>query len=168
MSCKCHTTCFKKKGPGFCNICLHIDKKFTSRTRIARLPNPHFHDQRVAVRMHERSYIHVYPRILYKDSEIHCTPWFTVAESPSKNTDVQCFNLSKRVFLDRCAPVLPSSLPAIFHRSRATLVRKQGEKCVSRFWKLHRPLSSPVIVLASFCHSKRMHLHSYCPDTAKL
>ena len=40
MSCKCHTTCFKKKGPGFCNICLHIDKKFTSRMRIACLPNP--------------------------------------------------------------------------------------------------------------------------------
>ena len=75
---------YLKKGPGFCNICLHIDKKFTSRIRITCHPNPHFHDQRVVVHVCKRSYIDVYPRILNKDGEIHGTPWFAVTESPSK------------------------------------------------------------------------------------
>ena len=29
----------------------------------------------------------------------HGTPWFPVAESPSKNTDLRDFNIPKRVFL---------------------------------------------------------------------
>ena len=134
VSCKCHITCFKKKGPGFCNICLHIDKKFTSRMWIAFLPNPHMD---IPVRLRApwskgscaRARKIVHPRILNKDGEIHGTPWFAVAESPSKNTNVRGFSLSRRVFLDRCAPVSPQSLPVIFHRSRVTLVRKQREMC---------------------------------------
>ena len=162
MSCKCHTTCFKKKGPGFCNICLHIDKKFTSRTRIACLPNPHFHDQRVAVRVHERSYIHGYSFVksMARRSLLSLNHPPKIPTYDASTYQKGSFLIDARLFC-----------PHLFLQSftvHALLLSENKEKNVFHGFENSTGHFLLLWVLASFCHSKRMHLHNYCPDTTKL
>ena len=119
--------------------------------------------------MRERSYIHVYPRILNKDGELHDTPWFAVAESPSKIPtyetstyqngssliDARLFypNLFLQSFTVRTLLLSENKEKNMFHGFENSTGRFLPPR---QFW--------PAFVAVSECTSVSI----YCPATAKL
>ena len=143
---------FKKKGPGFCNIFLHIDRKFTSRMRIACLPNA----SRIS------TYIHGYSTKMAKSMARH---GLLSLNYPPKIPTYEASTYQKGSSFIDARLFRPNLFLQSFTFARYSCQKTRRKTC---FRKIHRPISSPVTVLASFCRGKRMHLRNHCPATAKL